>query len=50
MNLSIMWDAVPKLLAGVPVTLQLVSLALLFGFVLAGRLYVAWTALPHGTP
>jgi len=21
---------------------------LLFGFVLAGRLYVAWTALPHG--
>ena len=23
---------------------------LLFGFVLAGRLYVAWTALPHGTP
>ena len=35
MNLSIMWDAVPKLLAGVPVTLQLVSLALLFGFVLA---------------
>ena len=35
MNLSIMWDAVPKLLAGVPVTLQLVLLALLFGFVLA---------------
>ena len=32
MNLSIMWDAVPKLLAGVPVTLQLVLLALLFGF------------------
>jgi 4-hydroxybenzoate polyprenyltransferase len=22
---------------------------LLFGFVLAGRLYVAWTTLPHGT-
>ena len=35
MNLSVMWDAVPKLLAGVPVTLQLVLLALLFGFVLA---------------
>ena len=35
MNLSIMWDAVPKLLAGVPVTLQLVLLALLFGFILA---------------
>jgi hypothetical protein len=23
---------------------------LLFGFVLAGRLYVAWTRLPHAAP
>ncbi|EWY42393.1 ABC transporter permease [Skermanella stibiiresistens SB22] len=43
MNLSIMWDAVPKLLAGVPVTLQLVGLALLFGFALAAG--VAWMRL-----
>ncbi|MFC5355768.1 ABC transporter permease [Azospirillum himalayense] len=31
MNWELMWDSVPTLLRGVPVTLQLVGLALLFG-------------------
>ncbi|AWJ88676.1 ABC transporter permease [Azospirillum baldaniorum] len=31
MNWDLMWDSVPTLLRGVPVTLQLVGLALLFG-------------------
>jgi octopine/nopaline transport system permease protein len=35
MNLTLMWESVPKLLAGVPVALQLVGLSLLFGLVLA---------------
>ena len=35
MNLQLMWESVPKLLGGMTLTLQLVSLALLLGFVLA---------------
>jgi octopine/nopaline transport system permease protein len=35
MNLALMWESIPKLLGGLPLTLQLVGLSLLFGFVVA---------------
>ncbi|WP_448203596.1 ABC transporter permease [Azospirillum sp. sgz302134] len=35
MNWELMWDSLPTILGGVPVTLELVGLALLFGIVLA---------------
>ncbi|MBV5336282.1 ABC transporter permease subunit, partial [bacterium] len=36
MNWQLMWDSAPKLLNGVPMTLQLVGLSLAVGVVLAG--------------
>jgi octopine/nopaline transport system permease protein len=35
MNLALMWDSIPRLLAGLPLTLELVILSLFLGFFLA---------------
>ncbi len=43
MNWTLMWESAPTLLAGVPLTLQLVGLALLFGFAVASL--TAWARL-----
>lgn len=43
MNWDLMWTAAPKLLAGLPMTLQLVALALLCGVVVASG--VTWARL-----
>lgn len=45
MNWELMWDSVPKLLAGVPLTLQLVALSLTLGVIVAG--FTAWARLSH---
>lgn len=45
MNWELMWDSVPKLLAGVPLTLQLVALSLALGVIVAG--FTAWARLSH---
>ena len=64
MNWELMWDSVPTLLGGVPVTLQLVALALLCGAVvafavallrlsgnrIAERLMAAYVFVFRGTP
>lgn len=43
MNWQLMWDSLPRLLAGVPMTLQLVGLGLLLGMAVA--ILVAWGRL-----
>ena len=64
MNWELMWDSVPTLLGGVPLTLQLVGLALLFGALVAfvtallrlsgnpvaERLIAAYVFVFRGTP
>ena len=45
MNWELMWDSVPKLLAGVPLTLQLVALSLALGVAVAAL--TAWARLSH---